>query len=114
MSVSLEVTEIFSAVEPTKVYALRADIPENCCACVSEATLEDGRKVSVVVTPPSVATLDLESLVQEAVTPQVLAKVIADIKTRKLNPDIVPVLASHMDALGLREALERHAVKEEA
>lgn len=105
----IEVTEIDSQSAPLVIYAVRADVPSPSSASGATATLPDGGSVSVSVIGTGKASIDPAALAANAPTAEACEQVLVDIQTRIAEGNSTPVLASHLDALGLRDAVEAWA-----
>ena len=105
----LEVTEIDSQSAPLVIYAVRTDVPSPSSASGATATLPDGGSVSVSVVGTGQALIDPAALAVHAPTVDEYQQVLLDIQARIADGQATPVLASHLDALGLREAVEAWA-----
>jgi hypothetical protein len=105
----IEVTEIDSQSAPLVVYAVRTDVPSPCSPSGATATLPDGGSVSVSVVGTGQALIDPAALAVHAPTVDAYQQVLVDIQARIADGQATPVLASHLDALGLRDAVEAWA-----
>jgi hypothetical protein len=105
----LEVTEIDSQSAPLVIYAVRTDVPSPSSASGATATLPDGGSVSVSVVGTGQALIDPAALAVHAPTVDAYQQVLVDIQARIADGQATPVLASHLDALGLRDAVEAWA-----
>ena len=105
----LEVTEIDSQSAPLVIYAVRADVPSPSSASGATATLPDGGSASLSVVGTGHAMIDPAALAIHAPTVEVYQQTLTDIQTRIAEGSSTPVLASHLDALGLRDAVEAWA-----
>lgn len=105
----LEVTEIDSQSAPLVIYAVRTDVPSPSSASGATATLPDGGSVSVSVVGTGQAMIDPAALAVHAPTVDAYQQVLVDIQARIADGQATPVLASHLDALGLRDAVEAWA-----
>jgi hypothetical protein len=105
----IEITEIDSQSAPLVIYAVRADVPSPSSASGATATLPDGGSVSVSVVGTGQALIDPAALAVHAPTVEAYQQVLVDIQTRIADGQATPVLASHLDALGLRDAVEAWA-----
>ena len=107
--IDIEVTEIDSRSAPLVIYAVRTDVPSPSSASGATATLPDGGSVSVSVVGSGQALIDPAALAANAPTAEACQQVLVDIQTRIAEGNATPVLASHLDALGLRAAVEAWA-----
>ena len=105
----LEITEIDSQSAPLVIYAVRTDVPSPSSASGATATLPDGGSVSVSVVGTGQALIDPAALAVHAPTVDAYQQVLVDIQARIAGGQATPVLASHLDALGLRDAVEAWA-----
>jgi hypothetical protein len=105
----LEITEIDSQSAPLVIYAVRTDVPSPSSASGATATLPDGGSVSVSVVGTGQALIDPAALAVHAPTVDAYQQVLVDIQARIADGQATPVLASHLDALGLRDAVEAWA-----
>ena len=105
----IEITEIDSQSAPLVIYAVRTDVPSPSSASGATATLPDGGSVSVSVVGTGQALIDPAALAVHAPTVDAYQQVLVDIQARIADGQATPVLASHLDALGLRDAVEAWA-----
>ena len=105
----LEITEIDSQSAPLVIYAVRTDVPSPSSASGATATLPDGGSVSVSVVGTGQALIDPAALAGHAPTVAEYQQVLLDIQARIADGQATPVLASHLGALGLRDAVEAWA-----
>jgi len=105
----IEVTEIDSQSAPLVTYAVRTDVPSPSPASGATATLPDGGSVSVSVVGSGRVIFDPAALAANAATVEASQQVLVDIRARIDAGETTPVLASHLDALGLRDAVEAWA-----
>jgi len=105
----IEITEIDSQSAPLVIYAVRTDVSSPSSASGATATLPDGGSVSVSVVGTGQALIDPAALAVHAPTVEAYQQVLVDIQTRIADGQATPVLASHLDALGLRDAVEAWA-----
>lgn len=105
----IQVTEIVSQSEPLVTHAVRADIPAPSTASGGTAALPDGGSLSLSVLSNGRAMIAPEALAAHAPTVEVHQQVLLDIQARIADGQSTPVLASHLDSLGLRDAVEAWA-----